>query len=184
MAIDRGLLTAEQFAALPDMWPHVELYEGVVTQMAPASPRHGEVIMRLALVLGVYLQAHPIGRLTGGDAGVVVQRDPDSVLGPDVALVLHTQRTETGPLPLRITDMVPAFVVEVRSPSDRGGEIAVKTRRWLAAGCQLVWNVDPVAATVDAHGADGTTRHFNPEDVLDAQPLLPGFSIAVSELFA
>jgi Uma2 family endonuclease len=184
MAIEGRLMTADQYAELPANGPPVELHEGVLVTMAPASPRHGEVMLKTAAVLGEYLRQHPIGRLTGGEAGMVIHRGPDTVLAPDVAVVLHRQRSETGPLPTRITDLVPALVVEVRSPSDRPREIAAKTRRWLAAGCLLVWNVDPVAETVDAHRPDGSVRQYDAEGTLDAEPVLPGFGVLVSELFS
>lgn len=184
MAIERGLMTADQFADLPADGPPVELHEGVLTLMAPATPRHGEVMLNIAVALRDYLRLHPIGRLTGGEAGMVIQRGPDTVLAPDVAVVLHGQLDDSGPLPSRITDLVPALVVEVRSPSDRRGEVATKTRRWLAAGCRLVWNVNPVAETVQAHHQDGAVRLYNPEETLDAEPVLPGFSVPVSDLFA
>jgi Uma2 family endonuclease len=184
MAIERGLMTAEQYADLPADGPPVELHDGVLVTLAPASPRHGEVMLKTAVVLSEYLRQHPIGRLTGGEAGMVVDRGPDTVLAPDVAVILHRQRAKTGPLPARITDLVPALAVEVRSRSDRRGEIAAKTRRWLAAGCLLVWNVDPIAETVEAHHADGSTRLYDTEEMLDAEPVLPGFRVLVSDLFS
>jgi Uma2 family endonuclease len=80
--------------------------------------------------------------------------------------------------------VVPDLVVEVVSPADLAEDVDDKRRDWLAAGAQLVWVVYPSTRSVHAFAADGTVRLFGPADALTAEPVLPGFSCPVADLFA
>lgn len=72
------------------------------------------------------------------------QRDPVAVRAPDVAFV---QRDGIPSEPVRgFAEFVPDLAVEVRSPSDRIGELPAKVRDWLNAGVTLLWVVDPRAS--------------------------------------
>lgn len=79
--------------------------------------------------------------------------------------------------------IVPDLVVEVISPHDLAGELSIKRNQWLKAGVQLIWIIDPLEETVEVYRADGTTARFGPTDTLTAEPVLPEFRVAMSDLF-
>lgn len=183
MAIEQRLMTLEEYELLPDDGFRHQLIDGVLLTMPPASFRHGEVAATIARHLGNYVVPRRLARVATNDPNHVLQRGPDTVLAPDVSVVLSSRVPPEG-MPLRPTAIVPDIAVEVRSPSDTRRYIEEKRRRWLAAGVQIVWNVDIRAETIAAHYPDGTSRLFTIDDTLDAEPVLPGFAVPVRELFA
>jgi Uma2 family endonuclease len=98
-----------------------------------------------------------------------------------------------GPLPPNLMRFVagpPTFAVEVRSENDYGqaaeDEMAAKRIDYFTAGTLVVWDVDPIAETIACYRAADPTQAiiFRFGDVADAEPAVPGWSIAVAEVFA
>ena len=77
----------------------------------------------------------------------------------------------------------PDLAVEVLSPGDRASEVAAKVQDWLAAGCQMVWVVDPETASVTVYRGRNQIAILGSTDVLVGDNVLPGFSVSVGSLF-
>jgi Uma2 family endonuclease len=77
----------------------------------------------------------------------------------------------------------PDLAVEVISPDDRDSEVLAKVQNWLDAGCRVVWLVDPRRQTVQVFQGRGEAAVLHLSDTLCGEPLLPGFSLAVAEVF-
>ena len=73
-------------------------------------------------------------------------------------------------------------MVEVLSPSDRAGYVLAKVGDWLNAGAALVWIVDPVRRNARVYRADGSEAILGPDDSLDGEDVLPGFSVTVAAM--
>ena len=85
------LLTAEEFYHLPDP-PHggkMELLSGKVIEHMPPGGVHGKLTRRLGTAVGAFADANGLGE-TVTDSGFRLGREPDTVLGPDVAVVAWT----------------------------------------------------------------------------------------------
>jgi Uma2 family endonuclease len=98
-----------------------------------------------------------------------------------------------GPLPanrMKFIDGTPTFAVEVRSEGDytpaAQREIAAKRADYFEAGTLAVWDVDPVAQTVTLYQSAAPTQPiiFRAGDLAHAEPAVPGWTLAVSEIFA
>jgi len=98
----------------------------------------------------------------------------------------------TGPLPsnpMRFIEGTPTFAVEVRSENDYGPaaerEMEAKRADHLAAGTLAVWDVDPVAKTVAIHRHDAATPDavYRAGEVAEAEPAVPGWRLAVDDIF-
>jgi Uma2 family endonuclease len=98
-----------------------------------------------------------------------------------------------GPLPKNVMHFIdgpPTFAAEVRSENDYGGfaeaEIAAKRRDYFEAGTRVVWDVDPIAETIDCYRADAPDKpvRFTRHDIADAEPAVPGWRISGAEVFA
>jgi len=183
MTTDRRLLTLTDYEALPDDGLRHQLIDGVLVTMPPASFRHGEVAATIAMLLLQFVRPRRLARVATNDPNIVVRRGPDTVLAPAVAVVLSARVPHEG-MPSRPTTIVPDLVVEVRSPSDTVSMVAEKTRRWLEAGVQLVWNVDLETETVEVCRRAAAPLLLDANATLDAEPVLPGFGVLVSELFS
>lgn len=175
------LTTAEQLGDLPDDGLRHELVEGVVTTVSPTGARHGRIAARLLLRVGVHVEERRLGEVFAAETGFLIHRGPDTVRAPDVAYVAADRAAEVD-VP-GFAALAPDLVAEVVSPSDRAVEVAAKARAWVDAGVRLVWVVDPVNHVVTSCGTDGV-RVLADDDVLEGADVLPGFSLALSDLFA
>ncbi|NNJ13245.1 Uma2 family endonuclease [Chloroflexales bacterium ZM16-3] len=173
-------LTAEEFAALPGS-RHQELVRGEVVQIMPPGGVHGKVAVSVVMFLGFWARQGS-GGIVGVESGFILERDPDLVRGPD-AYYVRTERIPAGGIPEGFWPIAPDLAVEVVSPNDTAGEVRAKVREYLAAGTAAVWVVYPSTREVIAHTPDGMARTYGPGETLEMPELLPGFSLAISELF-
>src|SRR5205085_978300 len=87
---------------------------------------------------------------------------------------------DRGPSPVRCVEGAPTLAAEVRSENDRGdaaeADMAAKRADYFAAGTSVVWDVDPVAETIDCYRAAAPTQpvRFRRGEIADAEPAVPG----------
>jgi Uma2 family endonuclease len=77
----------------------------------------------------------------------------------------------------------PDLAVEVVSPNDLCTEVDEKVAEWLEHGARLAFVVNPRRQTVAVHRPDQTMRTLGIDDVLDGEDVVPGWSMAVRDLF-
>jgi len=175
------LVTAEEFARIPDDDQHYELVEGRVIRMSPPGSRHGVLATRIAALLHQHVDAHHLGAVLT-PAGFWLASDPDTVREPDVAFVRGERIPSTG-IPDGFWPGPPDLAVEIRSPSDRRATISGKVRDYLARGVRVVWVVDPKKQTVTIHRAESRAVTLGVDDEIDASGVVPGFTCAVRRFF-
>ena len=175
------LVTAEQLLEMPDnRW--YELVEGELKKMTPPCCRHAAVISVLDGLLGNHVRKHKLGAVLVGDPGFLVARDPDTVLGPDIAFI-RRDRLAAEPIGEGFRPGAPDLAVEVRSPGDTEREVHDKALAWLDAGAALVWIVNPAARTVTVYRSASDIETLGARAELDGGDLLPGFHCPIAELF-
>ncbi len=79
------LLSAAEYAQLPDRGIPTELVRGRVVEMNVPAPRHGEICANITTLINPYVRAKGMGRIVSNDGGILTERDPDTVRGGDVA---------------------------------------------------------------------------------------------------
>ena len=62
------------------------------------TPRHGQICNEVGRLLGNYVKAKGLGKVTSNDSGIITERDPDTMRGADVAFY-RNKRFGEGPLP-------------------------------------------------------------------------------------
>jgi Uma2 family endonuclease len=77
----------------------------------------------------------------------------------------------------------PVLVWEVVSPHDRAPVLREKLEDYREAGVPIVWVLYPGLRVIDVHRADGSSTRLGPGDTLTCAEVLPGFAVAVEELF-
>lgn len=89
-------------------------------------------------------------------------------------------KTERSGIPV----LVPDFVIELRSKSDRLAKLKRKmTEGWMANGVQLAWLIDPLKESAWIYRAGRAVEELAGFDrVLSGEALLPGFTLALGEL--
>src|SRR5260370_770858 len=120
-----------------------DLLEGDLIRVSPAGFRHGRLAAEIARRLGNFLAQHPhLGVVVGAETGFRLTRDPDTVLGPDAAVV-RTDRLPRPEAQVGFLELAPDLAVEIVSPTDRWTTVSGKVDAYLAAGVRLVWGFQP-----------------------------------------
>src|SRR5262245_26653031 len=178
-------MTAEEFfewANRPEnagKW--YELENGKVVEMPSPGVRHGTVCWLLNGIVFQYFSRRGSGHAVSNDAGLIVQRKPDTVRGPDLMLFLDVTRYDE--LEPKYTERIPSLVVEVRSPTDRHGKTLKRIEQYHKRGIPLVWLVDPEELTVTVYRPNEFPKVLDETDELNGNGVLPDFTCRVSELF-
>ena len=177
------LITAEEFAMMPDCDDaRLELVNGEVIELPPSPmPSHGMSQFNAGMALGVFAFPRRLG-VVFTEAGFLISRNPDTVRIPDVAFVsadkLPGERPPDGYFPF-----APDIAVEVMTRSDSPSAARARARMWLDAGSSLVWLMFTASRTVEVYRPNGEVETLGEDDILDAAPVLDGFSAKVSEFF-
>ena len=80
--------------------------------------------------------------------------------------------------------IAPDLVIDILAPDDRFSDVSEKVMWWLAHGVRAVWIVNPEAQNVVVYAANQSTQWLSAADTLTLVDFLPGFSVAVKDIFA
>lgn len=185
MATIERLLTAEEYAQLPDNGVPTELVRGRIVEMNIPSSRHGWLCVRIGRLLGNFVADRDLGYVLGNDAGMVTQRDPDTVRGPDISFFSYG-RIPKGASLEGYAQVAPEVAFEVRSPRDHWPKILQRVGEFLNAGVLAVYVVDAKkeAITVFDAESDPPGRTLQGDDELALPEPLGGLHITVREIFS
>ena len=175
------LVTAEEFARIPDDEYRYELVEGRIVRMSPPGSLHGALAIRLAVLLSRHVEEGNLGTVMG-DAGFKLASNPDTVRGPDLSFIRRERIPRAG-LPEGFWSGAPDLAVEISSPGDRRAAILAKVDDYLNRGVHLVWVVDPRQKTVTSYRRLSAPVTTGVDDTLDADDIVPGFRCAVRRIF-
>ena len=175
-------ITVDEFEAtsLDGRW---ELIDGELVEMSPSAEESSNISATMTILIGQFVRAHRLGRMYTPEGGFVLFPDRDIVRAPDVAFV-RAERAPQGMARKHFARLAPDLVVEVLSPSDRAGDVLSKIEMYRDAGVRLIWVVDPEPRTVTVLATNQPVLVIKSDGVLDGGDVLPGFSVAVAEIFA
>ena len=183
MVTTTRLMTAEELWALPDDERRYDLIRGVLHAMSPAQAEHGELGMEFGRRVGNHVFDHGLGKVYSSETGFILARDPDTVLAPDVAFVRGDRLPTPRSARRKFLPLAPDLVVEVVSPSNSATDIEDKVQDYLDGGVRLVVLVYPIPRTVVLHRPGHAPQRFQEGDELDLGDVLPGFRLALADLF-
>lgn len=176
-------MTAEELLRMPEDGFGHELVRGELRKMSPAGNKHGRIAALLTGSLVQHVLARKLGAVYTAEAGFKLSSDPDTVRAPDVAFVSQQQLDEVGDVE-GFWPGPPDLAVEVISPNDNYTEVEAKVCDYLAAGTRMVIVVNPRQRTLTVHRSLLDIRVLQEGDTLDAADAVPGWQLAVAELFA
>lgn len=178
MVFDTKPIDFEAFLARPEnKGRSFELINGEIVEKMPTM-FHSFIQALIASALTIYLRGNPIAwaltearsKLPGDDANDLI---------PDVSVVLKANRAllEKGAMPY-----LPDLVVEIKSPDDKLWEMRKKADYYLAHGTKIVWLVHSEKRLVYVLTATSDDT-LDENDTLNGGDLLPGFTLAVKDIF-
>jgi Uma2 family endonuclease len=170
-------LTIDDFERLPaDAVRHRELVDGELIDVSGNTPLHNIIRDCLMWHLIAWVRTQGAGRIIAeqeydflGNA-----HGPDvSFFGPDKQALLDLHK--------RVQRFVPDLAIEVASASDTYDSLLHKKERYRRAGTTEVWLISAENAEIAIYGPDHD-RILHDGHTLTSE-LLPGFALAVDELF-
>jgi Uma2 family endonuclease len=161
-----------------------ELVNGEIVYMSPTGGRPSIASGEIFASLRAHARRTRQGRAFPDGVGFQVQLPHRESFSPDASLYVG------DPPDMRFPQGTPVFAVEVRSEHDYGPraerEMASKRADYFAAGTQVVWDVDlqseDVVKSYKASDPENPVI-FRRGDIADAEPAVPGWRMAVDELF-
>jgi Uma2 family endonuclease len=183
MTVDQQLMTADDLLRMPYDGMRHELVRGELRTMPPGGWGHGKRSSKLDRSLGNHVEAHGLGEVATNETGFLLTTNPDTVRAPDVAFVCRERLLEADP-ERGYYPGAPDLAVEVISPNDLYTEVEEKVAEWLAHGTRLVFVVNPRQRTVAVHRPGRDVRILGIDDSLDGEDVVPGWTLAVRDLFA
>lgn len=183
MSTELQLMTADELLALPRGEFRYELVNGELKKMSPAGQKHGRITVRLTEPLAKHVRDHQLGQVYAAETGFKLKSDPDTVRAADIAFV-RRERLEVLGETESYWPGAPDLAVEVNSPSDTVREVEKKVIEWLEFGSRLVWVVSSKLHTVTVYRSLTDIVALTEKDTLDGGDVVPGFQIAIAEIFA
>lgn len=155
-----------------------EFIAGEIVEV-PSNPYASQISQVIAGEIYAYLKGKNLGHLTGEAGGYMVSGER---YAPDVAFISRIKQPRLvsegyNPNP-------PDLAVEVDVPSTYTSQrnLFTKTVNYLAAGT-VVWIVFPERKEVEVYVPGERQRVLGMNDVLDGGDILPGFQLAVKDIF-
>jgi Uma2 family endonuclease len=171
----------DQFVQQPENADKTFEFIGGEVVEVPSNPYVSEIAQLISFFLQSFLRQNNIkGHITGEAGGYMVAGER---YAPDVAYISYERQPELArkgynPNP-------PELAVEVISDPDNREEqrqLRMKLTSYLAAGV-LVWVVNPEDQSVEVYQSGQSARIVEADGKLDGGDVLPGFEVAVKEIF-
>lgn len=178
-------MTVEEFVAISDRDPRwMELIDGEIVVVSEPRLAHGLLQAQLIGALAEWQRRAPGRARVAGPTGVHL--GPHDAYGPDVVVCRSQSNVSTR----GYLAEVPLICAEIRSPTTWRNDIGRKKSVYEAHGVPELWLVDDIASVVLVFRRSApevtyydTALELTVQDTLDS-PLLPGFTLALAELFA
>jgi Uma2 family endonuclease len=185
MALQERLYTAAEFWDLAEDLADdtvFELINGEICEVNPPSIRNALIAARVVVLIGTYLQQHPIGFVMGADGGFTLSAE--NVRIPDASFISKSRMPSDFD---HHHQFAPDLAVEVISASETPRKVNDKTALYLDSGTAMVWNIYPDDEVVEVwqQGKGGALemRKFAGDDVIEGGDVMPEFAVKVSDIF-
>jgi Uma2 family endonuclease len=180
MAVQTRQHTVEEFDQIATQSENadrrLEYIGGEIVEMV-SNNYSPEVAARILIRIGMFVESKQLGRVTGADGGYRIAGERYI---PDVAFISKARQPESSHD--AYNPNAPDLAVEVPSPADKPDDMRIKIANYLAAGT-LVWVVEPESKTVEIYTPGQKARRARVSDTLDGGGALPGFTLAVRDVF-
>jgi Uma2 family endonuclease len=177
-------LTYDDFLLFPDDGKRHELIDGEHYVTPSPNRKHQAIVWNLTLMIGNYLEAHPIGRAFVAPFDVIFTEF--DVVEPDLLYISKARQDEI--LTAKHVRGAPDLVVEIGSPSTRKRDETIKRKLYERSGVEEYWVIDPEIETITVyrHVGEGYQRVLElavERDDSLTTALLPGLAMPLARIF-
>jgi Uma2 family endonuclease len=182
ISIEKKIWTDEEFMALSRDGHRYELVSGELVDMGNSGMEHGYVACILVAFLTTFVQQHKLGAVC--DSSTAFSLKNGNKRSPDVSFVAKERLKGLKRPPRGFFTGSPDLAIEILSPSNTVAEIHEKIVEYFQNDTRLLWVIHPEEKYVLVYHSSEPDRLLRPQDQLDGEDVVPGFAIAVAELFA
>lgn len=157
--------------------------QGEIIIMAPVGTEGGFIESLVYQQFSAWAETDKRGIAFSSNTGVTL---PDtSVLSPDAFWISRTTwKTIPRKDRKKFAHIVPAFVIEVRSPSDRMKDLKQKMLVYIRNGVELGWLIDPDSKKVFIYKSGSEIPvELNDSDQVDGEGSIAGFVLNLREIY-
>jgi Uma2 family endonuclease len=158
-----------------------ELVDGVLVEKT-VGLYESYLAAALVELLRSFVRARKLGIVLGADG--MMRLMPGLVRIPDVSFVSWDRLPGHKVPRTAMLHGAPDLAIEVISKSNTSKEMEGKLEEYFSAGVREVWYVYPNPREVHVYKSPQQRTVLGPSDSLDGGPVLPGFRLALDELFA
>lgn len=175
-------MTAEELWRMPDDGFCSELIKGELKQLFYSGILHGRISINISTSLGQHIKKNHLGTVCATGTGFQITSNPDTVRAPDTAFIRKERVQSVGDIAGYFPG-APDLAVEVVSPSDVYTQVEEKVMDWLEAGCKMVIVVNPSKRVVTVFRSQTNIVALTDNETLQTGDVVPGWSIAVKDIF-
>ncbi len=178
--------TAEQFDRVCEANPDrsFELTaQGVLIVMPPVGVESGNYESELGIDLGIWNRQTGLGKTFS--SSTVFTLPNGSKRSPDAAWVELSRWSAVSPEERKkFARLVPNFVMELRSETDRLPTLQAKMAEYRDNGVSLGWLINPQDRQVEIYRLDREVEVIDAPMTLSGEEVLPGFTLDLSPIWA
>jgi len=150
--------------------------------MPPTGSETGWRDSKLNLRLAVWAETEGTGLTFGSSTGFTLPNG--AIRSPDASWIRRERWTAlTKDQRKGFAPLCPDFVAELRSPTDRLSDLQDKMQEYIDNGTRLGWLIDPIDKRVYVYRPSQSVEMLDDPATLSGDPVLPGFVLAVRELW-
>ncbi|AFY62194.1 Uma2 family endonuclease [Synechococcus sp. PCC 6312] len=181
VALESKTWTDAEFMDLPSDGHRYELVNGEVVDMGNSGMEHGYFASILLAELTIFVRKNKLGAICDSSTAFTLKNG--NKRSPDIGFI-GRERLRGLSRPLRgFFEGAPDLVVEILSPGNTVEEMHQKIVEYFANGTRLLWKVDPSERSILVYHSSEPDQLLGMGDSLDGEDIVPGFSMAVNELF-
>ena len=174
-------MSLEEYMALPEQKPYVELLDGLLVEKCMGFYAQQTLVSEVLFRLGQF--AHDRGLRTPLPYVSCADATREWVLVPAISWYSRERapwKSRDAPYPLAA---LPEFMVEAMGEGEHTGWMLRRIAHCLANGVQVFWAVDADTRTVTVWQPDAPPMEISPPARLSAGPLLAEFELDLEALF-
>ena len=156
----------------------LELVDGKIIIMGPSDIVSSEIGLEFGRLLLNWVKPRKLGRVFESSGGFILPNS--NVTAPDVSFVTADRLKQSKRY---FAELVPDLVVEIKSQSDRLKPLREKIQSFIELGAKVGILIDPDKRTVTIYTPTGEPVVLRDGDTISIPELLPGWEVAVSELW-
>jgi Uma2 family endonuclease len=176
-------ITHEEFELLCQDNPDLRLEltaDGELVTMSPAGYESSEKNGDLFGYVWAWNLKVKLGRIFDSSGGFTLPSG--AVKSPDVTWIEKSKLVSVAP-GIKFPQVVPDFVIELRSESDSLKAVQEKMEEYLTSGVRLGWLINPQKKQVEIYRSGQEKEVLQSPTTLSGEDVLPGFTLELSAIW-